>query len=62
MCIRDSGKSRGLPRYLENVYVIGEDACTETENRRNQQEDVYKRQVDVTSQPVKITYTSLPST
>ena len=32
------GKSRGLPRYLENVYVICEDACTETENRRNQQE------------------------
>ncbi len=31
-------KSRGLSGYLENVHVYCQDACTETENRRNQQE------------------------
>ena len=30
-------KSSCIPRYLENVYFFRQNACVETENRRNQQ-------------------------
>ena len=31
-------KSSRIPRYLENIYFFCQDACVETENRRDQQE------------------------
>ena len=34
----DYGEGAGLPCYLENIHVFCQDACTETENRRDQQE------------------------
>ena len=32
------GEGCGLSGYVEDLYVICQDACTETKNRRNQQE------------------------